>query len=84
MEKVANDGTQKLIDALVPHLTNGSAQVFRGPLKDTAGNVKYLETDVMNDNEIANMTWYVQGVEVIGNFREPQTDLPKNDLEIKE
>lgn len=84
MEKVANDGTQKLIDALIPHLTNGSAQVFRGPLKDTAGNVKYLETDVMNDNEIANMTWYVQGVEVIGNFREPQTDLPKNDLEIKE
>lgn len=83
-ENVAKDGTQKLIDALVPHLTDGSAQVFRGPLKDTAGNVKYLGTDVMTDRQIEEMDWYVKGVEVIGNFREPQTDLPTNDLEIKE
>lgn len=84
MENAANDGTQKLIDALVPHLTDGSAQIFRGPLKDTEDNIKYLETDLMTDREVANMTWYVKGVEVIGNFREPQTDLPKNPLEIKE
>lgn len=83
-ESVAKDGTQKLTDALVPHLTDGSAKVFKGPLKDTAGNVKYLETDTMTDREVENMSWYVQGVEVIGNFREPQTNIPPNDLEIKE
>lgn len=81
---VAKEGTQKLVDALVPHLTDGSAVVFRGPLKDTNNNVKYLETDIMTDRQIEDMDWYVHGVEVIGNFREPQTDLPTNDLEIKE
>lgn len=82
--KAANDGTQKLIDALVPYITDGTAQVFKGPLKDTAGNVKYLETDIMSDMEVANMNWYVQGVEIVGNYRTPQTDIPSNSLEIKE
>lgn len=79
----ANDGTQKLIDALVPHITSGAALVFRGPLKDTDGNVKYLETDIMTDNQIAAMDWYVRGVEVVGNFRKAQTDVAPNSFEIK-
>lgn len=82
LEKAAN-GTQHLIDALVPYLTAGTAQVFRGPLKDTEGNLKYLETDVMSDREIANMSWYVQGVTTIGDFREMNTDIPENDFVIK-
>ena len=49
----------------------------------TNGNVKYLETDIMNDNQIAAMDWYVQGVEVIGNFRKAQTDVAPNNFEIK-
>lgn len=79
----ADNGTQNLIDAIVPYLTSGSALVFRGPLKDTAGNIKYLETDIMTDIEIDNMDWYVQGVEVVGNFRQMQTEVEKNDFEIK-
>lgn len=82
-QDVALDGTQKLIDALVPFLTNGKAVVFKGPLKDTQGNVKYLEADRMTDLEIAEMDWYVQGVKAAGNFREPQTNIENNQFEIK-
>lgn len=80
---IALDGTQKLIDALVPYLINGNAVVFEGPLKDTDGNVKYLEKDRMTDIEIAKMNWYVQGVSVVGNFRKPQTNVDNNNFEIK-
>lgn len=79
----AADGTQQLRDALVPYVTSGAAPVFKGPLKDTSGAVKYLETDMMTDYEIAAMNWYVQGVEIVGDFRKPQTDIEHNDLEIK-
>lgn len=79
----AADGTQHLIDALVPYLTSGTAFVFRGPLKDTEDNIKYLETEVMTDYQIANMNWYVKGVETIGNFRETQSEIKPNNFEIK-
>lgn len=79
----AANGSQHLIDALVPHLTNGSAKVFKGPLKDTNGSTRYLETDVMTDKQIDAMDWYVQGVKRAGNFRQMITDPPKSSLEIK-
>lgn len=79
----AANGSQHLIDALVPHLTNGSAKVFKGPLKDTNGSTRYLETDVMTDKQIDAMDWYVQGVKRAGNFRQMVSDPPKSTLEIK-
>lgn len=81
--KPAADGTQDLIDALVPYLTSGAAVVFRGPLKDGDGNVKYLETDIMTDSEIASMNWFVEGAESIGDFREHNVEIAPSDLEIK-
>ncbi len=78
------DGTQKLIDAILPPITSGRARVFKGPLKDTNNNIKYLETDEMTDSDINNMDWYVHGVTVIGNFREQQPDISPNTFEIKE
>lgn len=79
----AANGSQHLIDAIVPHLTNGSAKVFKGPLKDTNGSTRYLETDVMTDKQIDAMDWYVQGVKRAGNFRRMEADPPKSTLEIK-
>ena len=79
----ADNGTQEIIDALIPYLTSGAALVFRGPLKDSNGNIKYLETDIMTDAEIAAMNWFVEDVESIGNFREPNTSLGTGNLEIK-
>lgn len=83
-ENVAKDGSQKLIDALVPHITSGSAVIFKGPLKDTNGNVKYLENQTMSNSEIDKMNWLVQGVEAIGDFRKPTPNQPQNSFEIKE
>lgn len=83
-EKVAKDGSQKLIDALVPHITSGSAIVFKGPLKDTNGNVKYLENEIMSNSEIDKMNWLVQGVETVGDFRKPQLNQPQSSFEIKD
>lgn len=82
-QEPALDGTQQLIDAIVPYLTNGKAVVFKGPLKDTSGSVKYLEMDTLTDSEIAAMNWYVQGVSVVGSFRVPQTDIKHSDFVIK-
>lgn len=79
----AANGSQHLIDALVPRLTTGSAKVFKGPLKDTNGSTRYLETDVMTDKQIDAMDWYVQGVKRAGNFRQMVPDPPKSSLEIK-
>ncbi len=80
----AADGTQKLIDAIIPPITSGRARVFKGPLKDTENNVKYLETDEMTDSQIENMDWYVRGVTIVGNFREQRTTIETNNFEIKE
>lgn len=79
----ADDGSQHLIDAIVPHLTNGSAKVFKGPLKDTDGNTRYLERETMTAKQIDAMNWYVLGVRKAGNFRRMVSDLPKSTLEIK-
>lgn len=75
--------TQKLIDAIVPYFASGAALVFRGPLKDNNDNVKYLETDVMTDAEIADMKWLVKGVKSLGDFREMNPDLTPGNLEIR-
>ena len=79
----ADDGTEKLINAIVPYFTSGAALVFRGPLKDINGNVKYLETDILTDEEIAAMNWFVQNVESIGDFREPNVNISSGNLDIK-
>ena len=81
--KEASDGSQELIEALVPYITSGAALVFRGPLKDTNDNFKYLENEILTDAEIAAMNWYVHGVEAVGDFREPNTTIAPSNLEIK-
>ncbi len=79
----AKSDTQKLISALVPKLTSGDVYVFAGELKDNTGTIKYMHTDMMSDSEIAEMDWFVEGVESAGDFREMLTDLPPNNFEVK-
>lgn len=83
VQPAAKDGTQDIINALLPKLSNGSVYIFEGQLKDTSGTVRYMKNTVMPTEDIYSMTWYVQGVSVIDNFRQPITDLPTNDFEIK-
>lgn len=83
LKKAANDGTQKLIDAIVPYITGGTAIVFKGPIKDASGNVKLLETDELTDSQILGMNWYVEHVEAVGDFRQAQTEIKPNQFDIK-
>lgn len=74
--------TQDIIDEIVPLLTSGKAYIFSGELRDTLGNVRYMQTDTMTEAQIYSMDWYVLGVEPIGNFRKMQSGTP-NTFEIK-
>ncbi len=78
----AKDGTQDIIGALAPKVTGGLAYIFNGELKDINGNVKYMKGSYMNSADIYNMDWYVYGVRLLGNYRQPITDLAPNALEI--
>lgn len=75
-------GSQKIMDTLVPYVTNGSAYIFSGELLDNTGVVRVFQTDEMTYSEIYSMDWYVQGVEAVKNFRQPSGDV-ENPLEIK-
>lgn len=80
----AKDGTQDILDALIPKLTSGKALIFSGELKDTTGTIKYMQSDVMTITEVYNMSWYVRGVEILANLRQPQTDIVSTPLDIKQ
>lgn len=79
----AKDGTQKIMDALVPKIVSGDALVFDGEIKDTTGSIRYMQAETMLDSQIMAMDWYVLGVEDLGSFREVQSELPPNNFEIK-
>ena len=78
----ADKRTQEIIDEIVPLLTSGKAYIFSGEIKDTLGNVRYMQTDTMTEAQIYSMDWYVLGVQAVGNFRKPQETKP-NTFEIK-
>lgn len=78
----ADKRTQDIIDEIVPLLTSGKARIFSGEIKDTLGNVRYMQNETMTENQIYSMDWYVLGVEPVGNFRKPH-ESPTNSFEIK-
>jgi len=79
----AKDGTHDIIEAIVPKVSSGAAYIFSGELRDNSGTVRYLQTDMMDLTKIYNMDWYVAGVTIVGNYRQPLTELPPNLLEIE-
>lgn len=79
----ANEKTQDILDEIVPLLTSEKAYIFSGELKDTNGNVRFMQTDTMTEAQIYGMDWYVLGVVPVGNFRKPHESAP-NTFEIKE
>lgn len=80
----AKDGTQRIIDSLAPKFASNSVYIFSGELHDNEGTVRTLQTDILSDAEIYNMKWYIDCVEVIGNYRVPQTEIAPNNFEVKE
>lgn len=82
LNDAAEKGTQKILDEMAPLITSGQAHIFSGELRDTLGNVRYMQSEFMSDEQIYAMDWYVLGVELAGNFRKPH-ESPTNSFEIK-
>lgn len=79
----AKAGTQDIINALLPKVTSGKAYIFEGELKDNNDSVRYMQKEMMTQGQIFAMDWYVKGVNILGSYRQPQTDIVPNSLEIK-
>ncbi len=73
---------QRILNELVAKLSSGG-EIFSGQLIDNDGVTRFLQTDTMEEQQIFKMDWYVQGVEIIGSYREPHFTIPENPLEIK-
>lgn len=83
-QKCAKDGTQDIIDALVPKIATGEGYIFSGELKNTAGNVILQQSKTLEPAEVYVMDWYVLGVDSsAGSFIQQKTELEINDFEIK-
>ncbi len=80
----AKDGTQDIIDALIPKVTNGDAYIFSGEMKNANGNIMIMQGGKYSPEEVYGMDWYVQGVKTLETFVVPKTDLEPNELEIKQ
>lgn len=53
------------VDAVKQQMLAGTFKIFKGPIKDQTGAVRIKEGQVMSDNDVWNMDWFVQGV--VGN-----------------
>lgn len=62
---VAAEGSKEKVEEARNAILDGSLEVFKGPIKDQAGNIKVAEGKVLTYDEImsTDMNWFVQGVE---------------------
>jgi len=56
------EGTAKLVEEAKAKIISGELEPFAGPIKDQSGEVKVAEGSKMTDDEIWNMSWFVEGV----------------------
>ncbi len=56
-------GTDKKVAEAQDAIIDGSLKIFEGPIYDQNGELKVAEGEVMSDNDVWNMSWFVKGVE---------------------
>lgn len=56
------DGTAEKVDAAKAAIISGELEPFTGPIKNQNGEVVVAEGTKMTDDEIWNMSWFVEGV----------------------
>lgn len=61
------EGTQAKVDAAQKSITDGSLNIFAGPIKDNTGAEKVAKGKSLSDDEVWNMNWFVEGV--IGSIK---------------
>lgn len=59
----APEGAQAKVDAAKADIKSGKLNVFAGPIKDQTGAEKVAAGTTMKDEDVWNMSWFVQGVE---------------------
>ena len=62
------EGTQEAVDAAQEAIISGELHPFAGPIADQNGEIQVPEGTTMTDDEIWNMSWFVEGV--IGSIPE--------------
>lgn len=62
LTKDAPEGAQAIIDPIKKQMLDGSFKIFKGPLKNQAGEVKIKDGEVMADKDVWSMDWFIQGV----------------------
>lgn len=67
LTQYAPEGAQEAVDKAREAIYDGSLKIFAGPLKDQSGNIRVKEGEVMTDDEVWVMDWFVEGV--IGNIK---------------
>jgi basic membrane protein A len=50
------------VNAKKSAIIDGSVKLFDGPVKDQGGNVRVQQGQAATDEELLNMTYFVQGV----------------------
>ena len=60
----AKDGTQDIMDKLIPKVASGSAYIFSGQLKDVNGSIMQREEEAMSTSDILALSWFVEGVDL--------------------
>lgn len=60
---MVTDDTKKLIADAQKKITDGSWDVFWGPIKDQSGAVKIAAGQKMSDGDMLSVNWFVEGVE---------------------
>lgn len=80
----AKDGTQDIMDRLIPKVASGSAYIFSGQLKDVNGSIMQREDAMMSTSDILALSWYVEGVDLSLDTFVVSKDTPdENELVIK-
>lgn len=80
----AKDGTQDIMDKLIPKVASGSAYIFDGQIKDVNGTIKQREGVAMATSDILALDWYVEGVDLsLDSFIESKNTPDTSELVIK-
>jgi len=58
-----SDEIKTLVDAKKKEITDGTWDVFTGPINDNTGKERVAAGEKLTDDEMLNMLWFVEGVD---------------------
>ena len=62
LTEYAPEESKEKVEEAKKAILDGSLKVFKGPLLDQSGEVKVKDGDVMSDEDVWSMDWFVKGV----------------------